>query len=775
MVKQYTIIDPITLKKYIFNFNELRMWLDVKTFENTISKAEQYIRAFDTLNSEEKESVLKLIDRHDGKMNFPLNKWLGIPGLDVSTQLDVIYNPHANIFIDKVAQLLQDKFFYDKQIYIKTQQGNVIVNDNYFPLKAIWGMSADFCYVEDIPAEEMLPLFDRYMGCDSDGTTRLLIGKDSGVTPIQLVIPVFEEEGWIYQLTVTISSTIDWSKILWQNVPKIKRLYEFFYYEGFEIKGDGVKRTIWERDGDIIEYNQTPYHHYLPFILIKQSKGKKDAFSRIQLGTELLTKIKEKGFLEDIFFYEGTNNLVKALDRLGNVNKKICDEYIIRAEEYFKKCVDFLWPQAQSQIVLCEYLKTKIAEFYEDESYKQKANLNIARIFRENRCWSEIAWYLDFKKRDKFFTPVIIKELVPMKDLDMDFFMDKETKNELLSLWAYFAEQEKCPEDQNKSQWYYSRAVAADSIGLDNIAAKKLKAFFRTTQRDPQKSTWAEAGTEDLLDLAERLNCSKEYLRFAQSMANHFKEVRRNQSIGATDQFSRKNYRWNSFVWCIAESRWSFHSAYLLAKAQKPNPQQIQDWYDQSYESFSEAMLFIDLSDSYTDEQYKVIAHGLITAYNMGFYCKDYEMMDYSRVIMKNLWGIKPEPFIYQIINPAFTVEERSGMADYLVDKWIQNRKQVNKPFVLTQEMIKPLTELYLSVGLWSDAAKTLDYGFENFTWKYSDFSDLYSLFRTLKLYEPDDSLIAETQLWRWIDFFIAETNSRKEEMALVISQIKEL
>lgn len=758
MSKQIVIYNPITLKKHTFSFNELRLWIDVKTLQRLVVSNIRYKSQFDSLPPEQRENFLRFIDKHEETQIFKINPWKEIPGLKLTFDLRIRYDENARVFFDSVNKVIHDNFFYKKKIFTFAKDEYIFISDACFPVKVVYGISEDFYFEQPLKEDEKLPVFDYYSGSDSNLDKRIMLNQNSIVSPVVFTFPIYSEACWVYELVFTVENTIDDKYLLWNNIPRIKKVYNFFYNEGFTVKGDGIKQVIWERDGDIIEYNQTPSMYHLPFVLVKQHEYKTDVYSRSQLGKEILEKMESSGLLEEINFYKANTLVAQALDVLNTNNKKLSDTLLIEAIEFYDKCQGHLWGVAKLETVFCEWLKTRIANYYGDKDYKFNAYQNILHHYIEMRTWDDLVWFIGVLKQDKDFPFNAIKDVLPLSPIDKHFMIKSNTYKELLNYWDEALRKETCQSNLSLSEWHYTRSKEAYEVGIIDLAAKRLKLFFRETEKDPSKSKWAEKGTEELLDYAMKVNCSEEYLRFAKSMASYFAGVRRSQSIGDMSAIGRKNYRWALFRWCIAESRWAFHAGYLLTKSRKPNQEEINNWYKQSYEAFTEAMLYYDITENYDIEQVKVIAHGFVTFYNTAFSIKDYEMMDYALDLLRELWSKYYTTEVYTIIHGVFNKEERTQMADFLIESWMQQSSDSEGNLELDKDKIIELIKLYISVEEWEDATSAMEYGLTNFDWDFYSLNSLYELYLILQEHYPKVVDICEEILYNWINVYIEET-----------------
>ena len=775
MSKQVVVYNPITLKKHTFSFNELRLWMDVKTLQRLVVNNLRHKSEFDSLPPEQRENFLRFIDKHDDIEIFKVNPWKDIPGLKLTFELKVRYDENARIFYDSVNKVIHDNFFYKKKIFTFAQEEMIIVNNAAFPINVVYALSEDFHFEQPLKEDEKLPVFDFYSGSDSEEDKRIMLNQNSIITPVTFNFPIYSESCWVYELHFTVENVFDDKYLLWNNIPRIKKVYNFFYNEGFTVKGDGIKQVIWEREGDIIEYNQTPSMYHLPFVIVKQHDYKTDVYSRSKLGKEILEKMECSGLLEEINLYKGNALVAQALDTLNTKNKKQSDTLLIEAMDYYNRCQGHLWGIAKIETIFCDWLKTRIANYYGDKEYKFNAYRDILHHYIEMRTWDELVWFLGILKQDKEFPFDAIKDVLPLMPIDKNFMIRPDTYKALLDYWDEALRKENCPNHLSLSEWHYIRSKEAYEVGMTDFAARRLKLFFIETEKDPSKSKWAEQGTEELLDFAMRVDCSPQYLRFAKSMASYFAEVRRNQSIGDMSAIGRKNYRWALFRWCIAESRWAFHAGFLLSKSKKPNQEEIRAWYNQSYEAFAEAMLYYDITEHYDMEQVKVIAHGFVTIYNAAFSLKDYEMMDYALDLLRDLWSMYYSTELYSIIHGIFIKEERIQMADFLIESWMKQSSDEKGNLKLDKEKIIDLAKLYISVEEWGDAASAIEYGLNNFDWNYYSLNSLYELYVILQEHYPKVVDICEEMLYNWINAYIEETLNILSEMPNLRYRIRKI
>lgn len=778
MDKQFQIFDPIQMKTYLVDFNELRFWINVPMLQRLFQQSSAANQSFQFLDGEQREYLLQLLDKNEKVLPFKIKNWNGIPGFNTSFHLDVVYSIEADAFHDKINQEVKDKLFLQKKIHTVAQEGGISISGQNFPISTMIAVSEDFITEEEMEPTQPYPIFQNYLGNGTEYTDRFFLNYRGDMEPMVLQVLAWEEENWQYIVTATIEPAIDHESVLWSNVPKVKNLFEFFSSEGFKARADGPHRTYFENKerGDIIEYNVPPEHLYTPFISIRQHQFKTDYISRKKLGDKLLKQLKDAGLWEEVLYFRAYLLETEALSKIQNKNKRPADMLLSEAIIRYDECSEQFKGQAQLEAVFCAWLKSRIALLKEDKGVERKSYQNMLERYKGLHAWEDFLWLLDHIGTFNRQLPYqLVKEYMPISTLDKYYFMKPNTYKRILEYWDKGVSYDKRPKKGNISEWHYNLAQKAYDIGLKDTANYHLSMFFKLTEKNPEGSQWAIEGTEELLDFAIKVGARKQYLKFAQTMAKFMGKKRKQESIGDMSAIGRKAYRWTLLSLTLSEARWAFHAGYLLKKANKEKMDLIKHWFRHAYEAFYEAVLHYDPTEDYTSEQTVLIGKGFVTAYHLGFAIRDENLMSWSLQLANELWENNHSKELYLAIHGIFQTEDRQKMADKLISTWIEKVKEEEGSFVLDIEKVIILSDLYLSVEEWEETAKTLKYGLTKLQWDFESLDKIFKTFLSLQKFAPSVLPICEEDMFSWIQKYQHEKQNSVSYMTSVRSRIKKI
>lgn len=757
MEKQIKIYDPIHTKVYTLNFDELRFWFDIPAFQRLFNQQNELNNAFQRLDGVNRENFLKFLDTNESLLPFKVNNWEGIPGMELSLTLHVQHNLNGNAFHDHVNQGIRDRFFSGKNIFTQKEKMYATIASETFPMDTLFYISEEFCKTELLTPETPYPIFQSYIGNGTDFDEKFLLNYSGEIDPVSFNIPIYQEREWTYSLEVVIKPITPHEDVLWTNTPKVRHLFDFFADNGFKVRTEGPHRTFFENTerGDLVEYNIPPSHLYPPFINIRKHNGKLDFNSRQVLGEQLMEKMKKEGLWEEILHFRAYLLETEALSRIQNNNKKPADKLLSEAIEKYELCDGHLRSQAQLESIFCAWLKSRIAVNKGDKFIELRSYDSILSRYANLHLWEDFLWFLDHSHHeDKQNALKSVRNHLPILDLDKYFFMNKATYKRILEYWDRASVSVKRPKKENVSEWHYNLAYQSYDIGLKDTARYHLLMFFKLTQKNPEGSEWAIEGTEELLDFAIKVDARKQYMRFAQTMAEFMRRKRKEEGIGDMSAIGRKEYRWILLTLTLSEGRWAFHSGYLLKKENKEKPEQIKRWFKSSYEAFYEAILHYDATEGYTKAQTVTIAKGFVTGYHLAFTMKDENFISYLLDLSRELWKRNPSKELYVALQSLFSKEERKEMADSLITKWMEEVKRETGSFTLDVEKVLILSDLYLSVEEWEDCAKTLNYGLTKLNWDFEPLNSAFKTFLSLQKFAPEQSEICEVKLYALISDF---------------------
>ena len=774
----YEIYDPVNLKLYSIDINEIRFWLDVPKLQEDYSKIPELRQSFGAMETDKREYFLKLMDKHETIIPFQIRHWTGIPGVNIGFDLNIVHTHDTASHYDAVNSRIRDSIFFEKSIRTLPQNANIHIENKYFPVRAIYGISEDFWDVQDLTHEHALPVFDQNVNTTPESTTRILLDSTGRLNPVEIIVTLMTVENWTYQLRITFMPSVDPSLVLWPNIPNAKPLYEFFNNQGYKIRGETGKRVIWEneKEGNIIEYNTPPPHLFNPFLVIKQHNGEEDLLARNKLGKELIERMRKTGLWDEILYFRAYLLETKALGKIQNKNKTAADILLSEAIMQYDECEENMWGPAQSEAMFCAWLKSRIAVGKGDKEVEYRSYMSIARRLAEGHLWKEFAWFLNkVHQEDRKMPMKIIKDFLPMAPLDKYYFVDQKSYKEILEFWDFAYAKEKRPENVQPSVWHYRLSKQAYDIGLKETAKAHLLRFFRETEREKRTVSWMVDGVEELMEYSIKLGLKDRYFKFAQTMVKNIEVMKKREGMGDMSAIGRKAYRWSLLVMTLSESRWALHSAVLLQKENREKRDQIKLWFKKSYETFRESILHYDPTEDYTKEQSCLIGKGFVSAYHLGFNYRDEQLMGYVQQLATELWEKNPSKELYLALHSIFSTERRQEMADLLIGNWISDVKEKEGKFVLDVKRTIELSSLYLGVEEWEEASKTMNYGLSNFEWNFEDLNEIFESFLVLQKYAPQHAVLCEKDLSRWIEIFKEEQRQIKKSTVPMIARMKKI
>lgn len=778
MLNKITIFDPMMQRKHIIDFNEFRFVINIEEFKHQFSTNPQFQAEFQSLDGLEKENMLKIIDNLELKVPYKAEAFSEIEGLDIRAQLVVRHTGDAYNFFDEINQQARDREFNEKQHFEQTIQSLAFIGPTTFPMTAQLVTTEDFYKGVDIKAKEGMPIFENYISNGTDFPEKFVINSKGDIEPIFQLVPVFKEPNWEYFLEIVLTPTTPLDNLVWLNVPNIKILYDFFEDRGYIYKQNNIHRTLFihEELGNVIEYNHPQGYLYQPFLSVKEANRSTELTKRKKLGDKLQIDLDKTGLSEEIQFFRGYLLETEAIGKLQNKNKRPSDEALSMAISEYDQCKGLLKSNAQLEAIFSAWIKNRIAVHVGDEQIKQKSYENILARYAQLHRWEDFAWFLDFVESiDKKQASVIVKEFLPIAEIDKYYLMGQETYKTILEYWNTASKKEKLPEKKYLAEWYYQRAKQAYEIGLKESARTYLNKFFQTAKSHPEYIEWAYEGTEELLDFSVELDLRRQYKSFAQKMADYLFDKKKSKGIGDMSSIKRKEYRWELFLFSIAQSRWQFHTGYILTKENPDKTDKAIKYLTRAYDTFLEAIHHYDISEEYSEKQTETIGKGLVMAYNLAFQLRSNEILVYVQELARQLWDKHPSKDLYAAMQTIFSKEERKEMADFLIGSWIQEVTDREGSFSLDKEKIRILSNLYLSVEEWSNCGDTLKFGLEKFDWSFEELNDLFVIYHSLYKYNFEEAEKVTGIMFEWIQKELDKKTDQSEYARDVRARIKNL
>lgn len=762
------VIDPINYKKYTFDLNEIRNWIDIKSLKHLLASNPEAKLAFNSLNAKEKESFLLYIENHEEDKCFDIHGWDGINGIDVNIDFILQYNPDTVAFYDKVNNIAKERAFKAKKIQTKSCEGLINIGAMQFPIKTIWGISEDFAKVEDLENEDLLCMFSSYYGDSTNNTTKILLNNKSITAPAHFFSIIGKEEKWIYNIQLCVENNLKLNNLMWHGVPSTKKLYNFFFELGFEVDNKNSKIVEWKRNKTIIQYFKTPKHFYDPFLLIKQVKGKTDVHLRNELGEMLYNKMIETGLLEEIFFYQGQEATNNALSYFETNNKGIVDDLLLEAINSFKRCDNFLAIEANAKIILCEWLKSRVGAIYENSEYINQCNERIIESLCLYRNWTELLEFINNLNNNSNFSPTILQNIFPMDQLEQEFFIANNELEQLKEFWEYYLE----TTDFDNYEELISKIGMAYSLNLYNITSKLMKYLFKRLKKEDNLSEIAPLFTDEILNISISLGMQKDYIACCSKFIKFFDKYKSQQDFSDLSYAGRKMYRWNSFCAYMGLFKFLYHKAYLLQSLGK-NLEEANNCFYDAIEIFQDGNVFIDITENYTEEQFLYIIDNFVILYNMAMLTKNMELVDNTIMFLANFWNKKPSFFLYKNICFLYSTEDRDKMAEEICEIW---KEQYGEEFFKEKEIILDLIFLYLSVENWESVIDSLKYALTNYNWSFVEVSKIYSLYKELIQYTDSEKLDVVSKLVEeQINLYKGETLSSQQQIRDTLNLIYSL
>lgn len=762
------VIDPINYKKYIFDLDEIRNWIDIKSLKHLLASNQEAKFAFNALTAKEKESLLLYIENHEDSKCFDIDVWDNVSGIDIDLDFILQYNPDTVAFYDKVNSMAKEYAFKTKKIKTKAIDAFINIGNTRFPIRVIWGISEDFIKIEDLKDEDLIPMFSSYYGDETNLTTKILLDNKSISSPVHFFSVVGKEDKWTYNVQITVKNNLKFNNIMWHGVPNTKKLYNFFNTLGFEINNKNSKIVEWRRNKTIIQYFKTPKHFYEPFLLIKQVKGKTDLHLRNELGDILHTKMEETGLLEEIFFYQGQDAVNNALSYLETYDKLKVDDLLLDAINSYNRCNKSLKIKANAQNILCEWIKGRVGNMYENAEYVAECNERIVERITMYRNWAELIEFTNFLNSINEFNPTIVKSIFPMNELERKFFVSDEEINQLKELWDYFL-----MNDLFENIADIKIIITTTySLGLYKTCDKFFKLFMKRLKKENDLKDLGVLCTEEILNIAIALGEQKEYLSCCNKFIKFYDYYKSQQDFSDLSYVGRKNYRWNSFCGYMGLFKFMYHKAYLLQSMGK-NLNEANDIFYNSIDVFQDGTVFIDISENYSDEQFLFIIENFITLYNMAMLTKNMELVDNIIDFMVKFWNKKPSFFLYENICSLYSTEDRDKMAEDICELW---RQEYGEEFYKKKELIPDLIFLYLSVENWESVVDSLKFALKTYSWSFEELANLYSLYERLIEFTEQENFEEVTSLiYEEIDKYKGETFESQVEIKEVFNQMYSL
>lgn len=728
MNKQFKIYDPINMRIHYLNFNELRMWVDVSTLQKTIESIKEYNVQFQRLSPEKRESLLSFLDRNENTPKFTISKIRPIPGIELVFDARIIYDSQLKSFHDNTKQSVLDNIFYNKKISTLHLDTALFIDDVSFPVKSICAVSQDFYMMKPLDADVLIPVYDRYIGNESEGDTKLMLNKESVPSPVSVWSQVYRDDLWSIDVMVTVNLTVDWTGILFPNIPNIKHIYDFFGLNGFSPKGDGIKSVRFEKENTVVEYFKSNPHYYQPFLLIKQVDGHKDIKSKQEYGEELKQTMLTYGLFEKISFYRGNTLLVDALDKLSTRTKSLAIPLLDDAIYNFNLCDDILRNESLIEIIYSLWIKSKI---YEKENNMNKCielYKEIILIFKEYHDYNGLLNFLDIIYLNQKTPANLIKHVFPISLIDRDYFINDKNYNRLKQYFNFYCENAKCPSDMSLSEWNYKLAIESIDFSLLKIGKERLKQLFKEIIKNPMDIFSIYEFNENLLNYSQIVGLTSSYQKFATKIATILYHQRKNKSIEDLSRNGRKNYRWELFNHCVLEGFLSYEAAYLKSKINNKATKEINFLYEQSYDAFCEALIHLDYSNKFTDEQFKLIGYFFDKFYTLAYFQKNDECTDFIKEKCYLILNEQPSLVFYELVQQVFYADESIRIAEDLVDTFVAREIEENGIFTLNQENTLKLSKLYILAKEYEEASKTIDKGLEEVEWSLETLEQIYEL-----------------------------------------------
>lgn len=769
MTNIFTIIDPINYKKYIINTNEIKNWVDVASLKYLLTNNKQAKDAFNRMQAEEKEAVFAFIDRHEEETCFNPKKWSGINGVNLDLDFTLEYDSSSIYFFDEINTKAKDRAFFSKEIYTISKEGQITLGETVFPVKTMWAFSDDFIKTEDLEDEDLNIFFRGYFGDETDSSTKVIINQQSQATPIHFSNIFKKEECWLYHLNITFVNEINLPNIMWYGVPSIKKLYDFFFENNFKVINKNTKITEWHRNEDIIQYFHTPEHFYEPFLLVKQFKGNKDVSSRNRLGTSIFNAMQRSGLLEDIYLYKGNNYLNHALDSLGTTNKMNADNWLTDAIDTFKLCENHNQFEANANSILCKWLKNRIGNLAKNQTYEDENSKQILLHLLKYRNWDEILKFLLFlsnlnpKHKLNF---EIVKNLFPVYNLELEYFLKPETITNITTIW----DEEMSKNIPETIPELIEIIPIADKMNATKTIQSYLKTLFRYAKQEDNYFNFPQLINDDFFNICLKYNFAKDYIQLCDKVIPFFNFTKNNLNFGDLSYSGRKEYRWKSFVCCMGEYKFLFHKAYILQQINHKKQEDIFNCFNDAIEVFQDGMVFLDLSENYTEEQLSFIVENCLSLYNVGIITKNDEIINSVIDFLEQVWDKFKSFFLYQKICMIFPNRTRDAFAMTVCNSW---KKVYGSEFYEKKEILPDLIFLYITTEQWDAVMDSFEFALNTYSWDFESFEHLYSLYK--KTYEFTTIEIPEKVINRIneiINIFIEETAYSQDCITPIMEKI---
>lgn len=769
----FTIIDPINYKKYIIDPNEIKNWLDVTSLKYLLINNKQAKDAFNRMLAEEKEAILSFIDRHEDEKCFNPKKWLGLNGVELDLDFCLKYDSSSIFFYDEINTRAKDKAFFSKNIYTISRDGEIKLSNTIFPIKTMWAFSDDFIKTEELNDEDLKIFFKGYFGDETNGNTKVIINQQSQSTPIHFSSIFKKEECWLYELNLTFVNEIHLPNIMWYGIPSIKKLYDFFYANNFSIHNNNTKITEWHRDEDIIQYFHTPEHFYEPFLLIKQHKGNKDVSSRNKLGTSIFNAMQRSGLLEDIYLYKGNNYLNNALDALTTTNKMNADLWLTDAIKTYELCVNHNMYEANANTILCKWFKNRLGNLVGNQVFQDENNQQIIMHLLKYRNWNEVLKFLLFVlnlNAKKKINTNVIKNIFPIYELEHEYFIPPDTLNNLVVIWDEEMSKNIPTSIEDVVFWI----PVAEKMNAKKTTNTYLKALFKFIKLETNFLNIPRIINDDFFNICLKYNFSKEYISACNKLISFFDITKNNLNFGDLSYQGRKDYRWKSYICYMGKYKFLFHKAYILQQTPMKKQNPAFELYNEAIKSFEDGLLFLDLSENYSEDQLDFIIDNFLSLYNLGIITKNDSVLNSVNEYIQNVWKHSKNYFVYKKINSILPNKVRDKYAMKICTDW---KKNYGSEFYEKKEILPDLIYLYISTEEWQGATDSLLFALTNYIWSFDEFEELYKLYKQIKQSVsimnniPDFSEI-EQRLQDMINVFLEETQNSQKYINTVLNKV---
>lgn len=754
----FTLHDPISNKKHIIDFDEMRVQIDSSNFKENFENISNNQTMFNQLDGFKKEDVLSFIKVNEEKEPIISEQMKAIlleHGLDIKLQILVKHVGKKAEFHDKTKQKVKDRiFFADESRLAGALSPTLIrVDEAVFQTQSEVVVSDDFYTTIDYGLEESFPIFDKGISNGTEFQDKFFINPKGDLEPVFLRLPLFSEDAWEYYLEVEFALAVPEDFLLWRKVPKIKHLFNFFEERGYIAKEEPHKTTFVHPE--LLNYFEyySPYQHLMPpFLILKAVEADVSVEGRVDFG-KTIQKLMDKTELTDsIVYYRAFLKVEEALSKLKNKKKHQPETLLIEAVNEFEKIHGERRYQAQLDIIFCNWVRNRIGEYVNDEVLMIHTYEDILSRFAEMHMWESFVWLLQVVDEiDKKRSEAIVKKFLPVAEIDKYYLMSKETYYTLIGYWVGFSRKDVKPPKKHLAKALYERAKQAKQIGLQEEARDYLVEFFRVARRNPEFVEWAKEGTEELFDFATSLGAHKEYRLFCNQMVKHLQKQYGSTGLGEMETIRRKEFRWTLHLLKMAQSRWAFHSGYIDYKENPDKIERVREMYLLAYNSLEEGLYHIDLTEEYTEEQLLTIAQGILNGIRLGYAIKSKELiMELSEKALE-VWNLSKTKEMYLIIQSIFTKEQRLVMAADLTKIMIDSVVAEYGKFTLNKETIFTASELYLSIEDWESCSQTILYGLDNIEWDFDELNDLFITYHALKKYAPQEASKLNESIYRWI------------------------